>query len=119
MSKPLVAAVAGMLVTVEPALAQSQSGNEFSQILLSIAIVLGVLSSLYVFVLSAKMGGGGIGSALLLYGLGMLSVVVSLLSVTWLKGTFGGAAGIMHDAFFILGFVLMVFGSQRVARLFA
>ncbi|MCP4432249.1 MAG: hypothetical protein GY806_14835 [Gammaproteobacteria bacterium] len=91
--------------------------KEFSQTLLTIAIVLGILASCYVFVLSIKLDGGVIASTLLLYGAGMLSVVTSLLSVTWLKSSLGSYAGVSHDAFFIIGFFLMVVGSIRIARM--
>ncbi len=94
-------------------------GTQFSQVLLTIAIVLGVVASVYVFALSTRMGGGAIATALFLYGLGMLSVVVSLLSVTWLKAAMASYASIAHDSFFIIGFVLMVLGAQRVSSLFA
>lgn len=93
-------------------------GTQFSQVLLTIAIVLGVVASVYVFLLSTRMGGGAISTALFLYGLGMLSVVVSLLSVTWLKTVLASYASVAHDSFFIIGFVLMVLGSQKVSRLF-
>ena len=99
-----------------PVFAQEAAVSEqFSQTLLTIAIILGILASLYVFVLSLRLGGGAIASALLLYGAGMLSVVISLLSVTWLKQFAGGYAGICHDMFFIIGFILMVIGSRKVA----
>jgi len=91
--------------------------KQFSQTLLSIAIVLGVLASIYVFILAIRMGGGGIANTLLLYGAGMLSVVTSLLSVTWLKEFMAAYAGIAHDMFFIIGFILMVLGSRKVSRL--
>lgn len=108
------------LMTAMPAFAQENAVSEqFSQTLLTIAIVLGILASLYVFVLSLRMGGGAVAGTLLLYGFGMLSVVVSLLSVTWLKTTMGGYAGIAHDMFFIIGFILMVQGSRKVSRLIA
>lgn len=101
-----------------PALAQEAAvSKQFSQTLLTIAIILGILASLYVFILAMRMGGGAIAGTLLLYGVGMLSVVVSLLSVTWLKETMGGFAGISHDSFFIIGFILMVIGSRKVSRL--
>ena len=58
MKTPLLFGLATALAA-GPVAAQSGGGIEFSQILLSIAILLGVLSSLYVFVLSGKMGGGG------------------------------------------------------------
>ena len=106
------------LLTAFPAFAQEAAvSKQFSQTLLTIAIVLGILASLYVFVLSMRMGGGGIASTLVLYGAGMLSVVISLLSVTWLKEYLGGIAGICHDSFFIIGFILMVFGSRKVSKL--
>ena len=54
----------------------------------------------------------------MLYGAGMLSVVTSLMSVTWLKSGLGSFAGLSHDLFFIIGFILMVFGSIRVAGIF-
>lgn len=73
----------------------------------------------YVFMLSHRMGGGGIATALFLYGLRMLSVVTSLLSVIWLKDTLEGLAGSAHDLFFIIGFILMVPGSRKVSRLFS
>ena len=101
-----------------PAFAQGAAvSKEFSQTLLTIAIILGVLASLYVFVLSLKLGGGVIASALLLYGAGMLAVVISLLSVTWLKEVMGSYAGVSHDSFFIIGFILMVIGSRKVAKI--
>lgn len=49
----------------------------------------------------------------------MLSVVVSLLSVTWLKLFMGSFAPTAHDVFFIIGFILMLLGSERISRLFA
>lgn len=101
-----------------PAFAQENVvSKQFSQTLLTIAIVLGILASIYVFILAMRMGGGGIAATLLLYGAGMLSVVISLLSVTWLKEFMGGYAGIAHDTFFIVGFILMVFGSRKVSKL--
>jgi hypothetical protein len=101
-----------------PAFAQDAAvSKQFSQTLLTIAIILGILASLYVFVLSIRMGGGAIAGTLLLYGIGMLSVVVSLLSVTWLKEVMGAYAGVSHDMFFIVGFILMVSGSRKVSRL--
>jgi hypothetical protein len=103
---------------VSTPLIADEGTTEFSQLLLTIAIVLGIVASGYVFVLSNRMGGGGIATALFLYGLGMLSVVTSLLSVTWLKDTLAVLAGTAHDVFFIIGFVLMVFGSHKVSRLF-
>ena len=48
----------------------------------------------------------------------MLSVVISLLSVTWLKETISIFAGAAHDLFFIIGFILMVVGSRKISRLF-
>jgi hypothetical protein len=106
------------MVMVFPVFAQEEAvSKQFSQTLLTIAIVLGILASIYVFVLSLRMGGGGIAGTLLLYGAGMLSVVVSLLSVTWLKAFMGAYAGIAHDMFFIIGFILMVFGSRKVSQL--
>ena len=74
-------ASASMLLAM-PVFAQESSVN-FSQVLLTIAILLGIVASVYVFSLSSKMGTGGISTALFLYGIGMLSVVISLLSVTW------------------------------------
>ena len=109
-------AIASLLLPISiPAFAQSAVSEQFSQTLLTIAIVLGILASLYVFALTLKMGGGAYAGALLLYGIGMISVVVSLLSVTWLKSTMGGFAGVSHDSFFIIGFILMVIGSRRVS----
>lgn len=106
------------LMAAFPVFAQEEAvSKQFSQTLLTIAIVLGILASLYVFVLSSRMGGGAIAGTLLLYGAGMLSVVVSLLSVTWLKDFMAGYAGIAHDMFFIIGFILMVLGSRKVSRL--
>lgn len=100
-----------------PALAQQAVvSQQFSQTLLTIAIVLGLGASVYVFVLSMKMGGGAIAGALLLYGAGMISVVVSLLSVTWWKPLADSYAGLLHDGFFIIGFILMMIGSNKVAR---
>jgi len=99
--------------------AQQAGGVQFSAILLTVAILLGLGSSIYVFLLSKRLKGSDIGAALTLYGIGMLSVVVSLLSVTWLKAYVGGAAGWMHDGFFILGFLIMVFGSKKAAALFS
>lgn len=100
-----------------PALAQQTVVSEqFSQTLLTVAIFLGLGASIYVFVLSFRMGGGAIAGALLLYGAGMISVVVSLLSVTWWQHLMGGYAGLLHDGFFIIGFILMMIGSTRVAR---
>lgn len=101
-----------------PVLAQQAGGIAFSAILLTIAIVLGLASCLYVFVLSSRFQGGGIGRALRLYGIGMLAVVISLLTVTWLKTFAGQVAGTLHDVFFIVGFIVMVMGSASVARLF-
>ena len=98
------------------ALAQESTGQEFSQLLLTIAIVLGVLASIYVYTLSSKMAGGAIGTALTLYGVGMLCIVFSLMSVTWLKAFLGEGASTAHDLFFILGFLFMVFGSRRVTN---
>lgn len=102
-----------------PVFAEGAGGIQFSQLLLTIAIVLGILSLIYVFVLSSKMKGGDLGASMRLYGFGMLSVVVSLLSVTWLKSVLAGIAGTAHDLFFIMGFILMVFGSKKIAGLFA
>lgn len=99
--------------------AQQAGGVEFSALLLTVAIVLGIASCLYVILLSHRMKGSDVGAALLFYGMGMLSVVVSLLSVTWLKSVMGDAAGPIHDAFFILGFLVMVAGSRRVASMFS
>ena len=101
------------------AFAQDTGGVEFSAILLTIAILLGLCSCIYVFILSKRMKGSGIGSALTLYGFGMFAVVISLLSVTWLKAFLGAAAGWSHDGFFILGFLIMVFGSKKVAAMFS
>ena len=98
------------------AFAQESAGQEFSQLLLTIAIVLGILASIYVYTLSSKMAGGAIGTALTLYGVGMLCIVFSLMSVTWLKSFLGAGAGTAHDLFFILGFLFMVFGSRRVTN---
>ena len=103
-----------LLILPLPVLAQD-GGIEFSQVLLTIAILLGLAASVYVFSLSSRMSGSAIGTALVLYGIGMLGVVVSLLSVTWLKGSMGDLAGMAHDGFFIVGFVLMVLGSRKVA----
>ncbi len=109
--------LSGFLVTA-PVLAQDAAvSKQFSQTLLTIAIVLGIIASLYVFILSIRMSGGAIAGTLLLYGGGMLSVVVSLLSVTWLKSFMADYAGVAHDMFFIIGFVLMVLGSRKVSRL--
>jgi len=107
----------GMFMTVPVFAQEAAVSKQFSQTLLTIAIALGILASIYVFILSLRMGGGGIAGTLLLYGAGMLSVVVSLLSVTWLKDFMGGYAGIAHDMFFIIGFILMVFGSRKVSKL--
>ena len=101
------------------ALAQETGGVKFSAVLLTIAILLGLCSCIYVFILSKRMKGSGIGSALSFYGFGMLSVVISLLSVTWLKAFLGAVAGWSHDGFFILGFLIMVFGSKKVAAMFS
>ena len=101
-----------------PVLAQEAGiSKEFSQTLLTIAIVLGLLASVYVFVLSLRLGGGAIAGALLSYGAGMISVCISLLSVTWFKPYAGAYAGVSHDMFFIIGFILMVIGSHRVAKM--
>ena len=100
-----------------PALAQQAAVSEqFSQTLLTIAILLGLGASVYVFVLSFRLGGGAIAASLALYGAGMISVVVSLLSVTWWKPLIGAYAGLLHDGFFIIGFILMMVGSHKVAR---
>jgi hypothetical protein len=107
----------GMFIAFPVFAQENVVSKQFSQTLLSIAIVLGILASIYVFVLAMRMGGGGIAKTLLLYGAGMLSVVVSLLSVTWLKEFMGGYAGVAHDTFFIIGFILMVFGSRKVSQL--
>ena len=101
------------------ALAQDTGGVKFSAVLLTIAIVLGLCSCIYVFVLSRRMQGSGIGAALTLYGFGMLWVVISLLSVTWLKANLGSVSGWSHDGFFILGFLIMVFGSKKVEKMFS
>lgn len=103
-----------LLIVSTPVFAQA-GGIEFSQILLSIAIILGLGAGIYVFFLGSQMSGSSISSALIHYGLGMLSVVVSLLSVTWAKPLLADVAGIAHDLFFIIGFILMVLGSRKVA----
>ena len=118
MKNTLQAVVSGLLLLAVsfPALAQQAAVSEqFSKTLLTIAIVLGILASLYVFTLSFRMGGGAYAGTLLLYGIGMISVVISLLSVTWLKSVMGGFAGVSHDSFFIVGFILMVIGSRKVS----
>ncbi len=117
-AKILSGFISALLVSTSlPALAKETAVSEqFSNTLLTIAIVLGILASLYVFTLSLKMGGGAYAGSLLLYGVGMLSVVVSLLSVTWLKTFMSGFAGVSHDSFFIIGFILMVLGSRRVSN---
>ncbi len=111
---PRVFFVALVGIYSTPAMAQ-QGAIEFSQILLSIAILLGLLASIYVFSLSSRMSGSIISTTLVLYGSGMLAVVISLLSVTWLKPIMGLAAGTAHDGFFIIGFILMVLGSRKLA----
>lgn len=116
MKKLLCLSLIGLLFTT-PVFAQDEAIN-FSQLLLTIAIVLGIVASAYVFTLSHRMGTGGISTALFLYGIGMVSVVVSLLSVTWLKSTISIFAGTAHDVFFIIGFILMVIGSRKISRLF-
>lgn len=112
-----VFALMGLLLNV-PAFAQAQqSGLQFSQLLLSCAIVIGSLCSIYVFVLAGRLAGGRLGSALFFYGLGMLAVVVSLLSVTWLKPLMGEYTSEMHDLCFILGFILMAIATSRIAKM--
>ena len=103
-----------LLLISLPALAQG-GGIMFSQILLSIAILLGLSAGSYVFYLGRRMAGSNLATALNMYGLGMLSIVISLLSVTWAKDIMGGYAGWFHDGFFILGFIVMVVGSRKVA----
>lgn len=106
------------LCVVNPVWAQDDGGIKFSAILLTIAISLGIIASVYVFILSLRLAGGQIAGTLALYGLGMLSVVVSLLSVTWLKPYLGPYAGTAHDLFFIIGFLIMVIGSSKLAAMF-
>ena len=101
-----------------PAWAQADGGLKFSAILLTIAILLGLIASLYVFTLSMRLAGGQIAGTLALYGLGMLGVVISLLSVTWMKPYLGPYAGTAHDLFFIVGFLVMVIGSSKLAAMF-
>lgn len=104
-----------------PAYAQEIAGGiEFSKVLLGIAIILGLTSSLYVFVIRYRLQGSNIGSAVMLYGMGMLSIVISLVSVAvpQVKALIGDYAGTAHDLFFIVGFILMVLGSRKLARLF-
>ncbi len=103
-----------LLTVSAPVLAQA-GGIEFSEILLTIAILLGLGAGIYVFFLGSQMSGSTLSSALIYYGLGMLSVVISLLSVTWAKPLMAGSAGTLHDLFFIIGFILMVLGSRKVA----
>ena len=113
--KPFLVTASLLLI---PSIARAQDGGiQFSQLLLTIAILLGIAASVYVFTLSNRMSGSAIGTALILFGAGMLGVVVSLLSVTWLKPVMSGYAGAAHDLFFIIGFVLMVLGSRKVAGL--
>lgn len=103
------------LLAFSPVATAQDGGIQFSNLLLTIAISLGLIASAYVFSLSQRMAGSALSKALLLYGAGMLSVVISLLSVTWLKAFIGSNAGFAHDGFFIIGFVLMVFGCRKVA----
>lgn len=95
-------------------IASEEPPLQFSQWLLSIAIVLGLLASVYVYSLSQKMAGGAIARALTLYGTGMLCIVFSLLSVTWLKQFMLGQQSSVHDILFIVGFMFMVFGSRHI-----
>tara|TARA_Y100000310_G_C20594504_1_gene769786 strand:+ start:590 stop:949 length:360 start_codon:yes stop_codon:yes gene_type:complete len=94
--------------------AEEAGGIQFSNVLLTIAILIGIASSVYAFLPSIKMKGGTIGAGLRFYSFGMLAVVVSLLSVTWLKTTLGGIAGTIHDLFFIIGFLLIAFGTKKI-----
>ena len=106
-----------MAVTPMHVSAQTNNGLPFSQLLLTFAILIGLCCSVYVFALANRIKGGKLGSALAFYGLGMLSVVVSLLSVTWLKTRVGDSAPMIHDLFFIIGFALMVVATTKVARI--
>ncbi|MFQ5975115.1 MAG: hypothetical protein ACE5J5_02200 [Candidatus Hydrothermarchaeales archaeon] len=90
----------------------------FSKPLLTIAIIIGVISSLYAFVPSIKMKGGKIGTGLRLYSIGLLCIVLSLLSVTWASYSLGENAATIHDLFFIIGFLLIFLGTRNILKSF-
>ena len=90
----------------------------FSKPLLTIAILIGIFSSLYAFLPSIKMKGGKIGTGLRLYSTGLLCIVISLLSVTWASYSLGENAAMAHDLFFILGFLLIALGTRNILKSF-
>jgi len=95
-----------------------EDAPKFSNTLLSIAIVIGIASSLYALLPGLKMKGGTVGTGLVMYAAGMISVVISLLSVTWLGGVFGASKGMVHDVFFIIGFLVVAGGTYKILSAF-
>lgn len=103
------------VVYAEETQTDAQAGGiAFSTILLTIAIILGIVCALFTLYQVKRLEGGKVSNALLMYGLGMIAVVISLLSVTWFKELLGDAAGTMHDLFFIIGFLVMSYGTKKI-----
>lgn len=83
-----------------------------------IAIIIGVIASLWAIYFSFQMSGSTIGRILQLVGFGMLVVVLGFLAVV-LPWAPAGTQKIVHDLLFILGYALMLAGVVRIKKLSA
>lgn len=89
----------------------------FSNLLLGLAILLGLVVAVITYLNSRKLKGEVFEKPFILLAVGMLFVVLSLASVTVFKYALGDmAAARVHDLSFIVGFVLMLMGSMKVTR---
>lgn len=81
-----------------------------------IAIVLGIVSSLWIFYYSFQMKGSTVGEVLRLIGFGMLMIVLGFLAVV-VQWADPSIVKVVHDIAFILGYILVLTGASKLKRL--
>lgn len=116
MIKKSALAIAVSLLSA-PAFARQPVSEVFWMILPDMLVVIGLIAAFGMFSLGVRTSGSKLSEVFNLFGLGILSFVIALLSVTWMEGAVEPYSRFVHDGFFALGFVIMFWGSRKVARM--
>jgi len=118
--KQAILLVPPVLLWVTPVLAQEDDTAEVATFVgsytLWVAIIIGFIASLATLFYANELKGGVIGTALILFGVGMLFVVLGFLAVV-VSWTNTDTQKIVHDLAFILGYILMLSGAFRLRQI--
>jgi len=109
-----------LLLSVTAVLAQSEEAAGPSTFAgrptLWLAIIIGFIASFLTLFYAYRLRGGVVGTALTLFGVGMLLVVAGFLAVA-IAWTDEATQATVHDVAFIIGYALMVGGGLRLRQI--